>query len=138
MKNPFQPGDIKTYFFIVTAADFATMEGHIVHEVLSTFALGRGMEWVGRLFVLEMLEAGEEGIGTRLHVEHHAPAFAGETVEFQATFAALENRELTCAVEVRVGARLVATGRTGQRIVRSEKLAAQFAALRADSSATSA
>ncbi|MBC6606691.1 hypothetical protein H8B13_07660 [Hymenobacter sp. BT188] len=133
MKIPFQPGDVKTYSLIVTASDFATMEGHTVHEVLSTFALGRGMEWVGRLFVLEMLEAGEEGIGTMLHVEHHAPAFAGETVEFRATFAALENRELTCAVEVRVGERLVATGRTGQRIVRSEKLAARFAALRANS-----
>jgi predicted thioesterase len=88
------------------------------------------MEWVGRLFVLEMLEAGEEGIGTTLHVEHHAPAFAGETVEFRATFAALENGELICAVEVRVGKRLVATGRTGQRIVSCEKLAARFAALR--------
>jgi predicted thioesterase len=130
MKNPFQPGDTKTYSFIVTAADFATMEGHTVHEVLSTFALGRGMEWAGRLFVLEMLEAGEEGIGTMLYIEHHAPAFAGETVEFRATFAALENRELTCAVEVRVGERLVASGRTGQRIVSREKLAARFAALR--------
>lgn len=130
MKNPFHPGDTKTYSFVVTAADFATMEGQTVHEVLSTFALARGMEWAGRLFVLDMLEAGEEGIGTMLQVAHHAPAFAGETVEFRATFATLENRELTCAVEVRVGERLVATGRTGQRIVRSEKLAARFAALR--------
>ncbi|SMB97585.1 thioesterase-like [Hymenobacter roseosalivarius DSM 11622] len=133
MKNPFQLGDVKIYSFVVTEADFATMEGHMVHEVLSTFALGRSMEWAGRLFVLEMLEAGEEGIGTMLHVEHHTPAFAGETVEFRATFAALENRELTCAVEVWVDERLVATGRTGQRIVRSEKLSARFAALRAGS-----
>jgi predicted thioesterase len=91
------------------------------------------MEWVGRLFVLQMREAGEEGIGTMVQVQHHAPAFEGETVELTATFASLEGRELTCTVEARVGERLVAFGRTGQRIVAKDKLEARFAQLRASS-----
>ncbi|RAK65201.1 thioesterase family protein [Hymenobacter edaphi] len=133
MLNPFRPGDQQTHRYTVVSADFATFEagGGLVHPVLSTFALTREMEWAGRLFVLQMREAGEEGIGTMVEVQHHAPAFAGETVVLTATFAALHGRELTCAVEARVGARLVATGRTSQRIVDKAKLEARFAALRA-------
>lgn len=133
MHNPFRPGDQQTHRYTVVAADFAHFEvgGGLVHPVLSTFALTREMEWVGRLFVLQMREVGEEGIGTMVEVQHHAPAFEGETVELTATFAALHGRELTCTVEARVGPRLVATGRTGQRIVDKARLEARFAALRA-------
>jgi predicted thioesterase len=133
MLNPFRPGDRQTHRYTVVAADFAQFEagGGLVHPVLSTFALTREMEWAGRLFVLQMREAGEEGIGTLVEVQHHAPAFEGETVELTATFAALHGRELTCTVEARVGPRLVATGRTGQRIVDKQQLEVRFAALRA-------
>ncbi|GAB3837823.1 thioesterase family protein [Hymenobacter jeollabukensis] len=133
MTNPFRPGAQQTHRYTVVPADFATFEagGELVHPVLSTFALTREMEWAGRLFVLQMREAGEEGIGTMVEVQHHAPAFEGETVVLTATFAALSGRELTCTVEARVGARLVATGRTGQRIVDKARLEARFAALRA-------
>ncbi|UYZ59312.1 thioesterase family protein [Hymenobacter latericus] len=132
MHNPFHPGAQKTHHYTVVPADFASFEAGngLVHPVLSTFALGREMEWAGRLFVLEMREAGEEGIGTMLEVQHHAPAFEGEAVQVTATFAALVGRELTCTVEARVGERLVATGRTGQRIVDKAKLEARFSALR--------
>ncbi|WP_400193910.1 thioesterase family protein [Hymenobacter sp. B81] len=134
MTNPFCPGDQQTHRYTVVPADFAHFAagGGLVHPVLSTFALAREMEWAGRLFVLHMREDGEEGIGTMLQVQHHAPAFAGENLELTATFAALDGRELTCTVEARVGPRLVATGRTGQRIVDKQKLAARFATLRAE------
>ncbi|MBC6990421.1 thioesterase family protein [Hymenobacter sp. BT491] len=130
MKNPFQSGAVKTYTHVVTPADFAVLDGRTIHELYSTFALGRDMEWTSRQFVEEMLEAGEAGIGTMVHIDHIAPAFEGETVAFCATFEALEGRELTCTLEARVGPRLVATGRTGQRITSEEKLTGRFAALR--------
>lgn len=130
MRNPFRPGDVQTYSLIVTAHDFAVLNGKLIHPVLSTFALGQALEWTSRQFVEQMLEAEEEGIGTLLTVEHHAPAFEGETVEFQAIFEQLNGAELLCRVEARVGERLVATGRTGQRIVAHHKLQARFAALR--------
>ena len=112
-------------------AEFGPATGGLVHQVLSTFALGREMEWAARLFVLEMKEAHEEGIGTELAIQHHAPAFNGETVTLTATFEALDGANLRCAVEAHIGARLVATGHTGQRITACAHLAARFAALQA-------
>jgi predicted thioesterase len=134
MTNPFQPGDVKTHTYTVRPQDFADFgpeAGGLVHAVLSTFALAREMEWAGRLFVLEMKEADEEGIGTEITLQHHAPAFAGETVAIRATFEALHGLALRCAVEARVGERLVARGHTGQRIVARARLAERFAALQA-------
>lgn len=138
MPNPFQPGAVKIHTYTVAVADFADFGpdgGGLVHPVLSTFALAREMEWAGRLFVLEMKAADEEGIGTALSIAHHAPAFAGETLVIRATFEAWDGAALRCAVEARVGERLVATGHTGQRIVARAKLAARFAALQAGAAA---
>ena len=117
MITPFQPGATKTFQRLVTPADFAILNGRLLPELLSTFALGRDMEWTSRQFVEEMLEADETGLGTRLEIEHHGPAFAGETVDFTATYLGFHGSELLCQLVARVGGRLVATGRTGQRIV---------------------
>jgi predicted thioesterase len=138
MTNPFLPRATKTHVYVVQPqgfADFGPDTGGLVHQVLSTFALGREMEWAARLFVLEMKASDEESIGTELAIEHHAPAFAGETVVLTATFAALDGANLRCAVEARVGTRLVATGHTGQRIVSRARLAAHFAKLQAEAAA---
>ncbi len=134
MTNPFLPGDTKTHHHLITPADFADFgpaQGGLVHAVCSTFALAREMEWAARLFVLEMKDPDEEGIGTALAIEHHAPAFAGETLTVTATFAALAGRHLRCTVEARVAQRLVATGHTEQQMVSRARLAARFAALQA-------
>ena len=80
MKTPFKIGDTKTYSKVVGADETARFESGEVHPFYGTFALGRDVEWAGRLFVLEMKEEHEEGIGTFLYVDHHAPAFVGETV----------------------------------------------------------
>ena len=66
MINPFQPGDVKSFVHVVTEADTARFDSGEVHNVYSTFALARDAEWSGRLFVLEMKEEGEEGIGTAI------------------------------------------------------------------------
>ena len=74
MHNPFQEGDSKTFTHLVTEPDIARFESGTVHEVYSTFALARDAEWSGRLFVLEMKEEHEEGIGTGITITHHSPA----------------------------------------------------------------
>lgn len=117
MTTPFRPGATKTFRRLVTPADFAVLNGQLIHELFSTFALGRDMEWTSRQFVEEMLEASEAGLGTRLEIEHHGPAFAGETVDFTANYLGFHGPELLCQLVARVGGRLVATGRTGQRVV---------------------
>ncbi|WP_181305410.1 thioesterase family protein [Rufibacter sp. XAAS-G3-1] len=122
MRNPFQKGDTRRYQKLITEADFARFESGLVHPVCSTFALAQAMEWASRLFVLEMKEEDEEGIGTMLHIEHHSPAFAGENLLLEATFKTLHQNELRCEITVKAAQRLVATGQTGQKILKKEKI----------------
>lgn len=139
LRNPFQPGDTKTFEKVVEPADFANFTqaadvpgGGLVHPVYSTFALARDAEWACRLFVLEMKEAGEEGIGSMISMEHHAPAFEGETVTFTATLESVERNRILCRYEAHVGRRLVARGEQEQRIVDKAKLDAHFKKLQAE------
>ncbi|GAA4428140.1 hypothetical protein GCM10023188_12090 [Pontibacter saemangeumensis] len=118
-----KPGDTRIYRKQVTAADFAVFENGLVHPVCSTFSLAQAAEWAGRLFVLELKEEDEEGIGTFLSINHIAPAFEGEALEVRATLEKIEGQEVICSFLARVGERLVATGETGQKILKKEKLA---------------
>jgi predicted thioesterase len=99
--------------------------------VYATFAVARDAEWVCRLFVLEMKEADEEGIGTFVTVNHHSPALVGSQVQFTATVESLQGNELICQWEAKVGERLLASGRQGQKILKKTKLDELFAALAA-------
>ena len=122
MKNPFKPGDIKIYTKVVTPEETATFDAGEVHPVYATFALGRDAEWACRLFVLEMKEDHEEGIGTFLYVDHHAPAVIGSEVVIESILESVEGNHVIAAYKAKVGERLIASGRTGQKIVRKEKL----------------
>ena len=126
MKNIFAPGDKKVYRKTVTPADQAIFHGEVLHPVCSTFALARDFEWSSRLFFLEMKEADEEGVGTFLHIDHAAPAFVGEEITITATVEDSASREFVCTIEARVGTRVVATGRTGQKMLKKDKLASIF------------
>ena len=129
VKNPFNAGDMKTFSRTITEADTARFDSGEVHAVYSTFALARDAEWSGRLFVLEMKEEGEEGIGTGITVKHHAPALVGEGIEFRATLVEVSRNEVVTDYTARVGERLVAEGRQWQKILRKEKLEALFNSL---------
>ena len=118
-----QSGDTRTYTKHVTEADFARFEDGLVHAVCSTFALAQAAEWAGRLFVLDLKEPGEEGVGTRLIINHKSPAFAGDALKIVATLIKHEGNEVVCSFTASVGTRLVADGETGQRILKKEKLA---------------
>ncbi len=129
MKDLFNKGDIKIYSKTVEQDDTATFDSGQVHPVYATFALGRDAEWVCRLFVIDMKEADEEGIGTFIHVNHHSPALIGNTVNFKATFERLEGNHVICNFEAKIGDRLVASGQTGQKILKKEKLERLFSGL---------
>ena len=122
MKNCFKPGDKKLYHKKVSEADYAQFESGLVHPVCATFALAQAVEWASRLFVLEMKDADEEGIGTMLLINHAGPAFLNETIEIEAVVKTCERNELICTYEARVGERLIATGETGQKILKKEKI----------------
>jgi predicted thioesterase len=130
MKNPFQPGDTRTFTHTVSGADAPAFHGAQVHPVYATFALARDAEWTGRLFVLEMKDDDEEGIGTAVSITHHSPALPGETVIFTATMQAMKGNEIITPFEARVGGRLIATGETRQKILKKEKLDRLFESLK--------
>ncbi|MBX7108149.1 MAG: hypothetical protein K1X61_05815 [Chitinophagales bacterium] len=122
MKLIFKPGDQKKFSKIVEAADTAGFESGLVHEVYSTFSIARDAEWSGRLFVLEIREDDEEGIGTFITVHHHAPAFPGEMIIFTATLTAIRKHEIITSFEARAGKRLIASGEQGQKLFKLEKI----------------
>lgn len=127
MKNPFKKGDQKKHTHIVSSNDIAKFESGVVHEVFSTFALCREAEWSGRLFVLEMKEEGEEGIGTSISIQHQSPAFINDEVVFTATFEEIkENGEIVNSFEAKAGERLIASGVQGQRILPKRKIDSIF------------
>src|SRR4051812_10424957 len=94
MKNPFQAGDTRQFIHVVTEPDAAQFESGEVHSVYSTFALARDAEWSGRLFVLDMIEEGEEGIGTGITVNHRSPALMGQEVLYTATLVEVNKNEI--------------------------------------------
>jgi len=122
MKSVFRKGDIKRHSFIVTEKDVAHFEKQAVHDVCATFTLAREIEWATRLFVLDMLETGEEGIGTHLNIQHVAPALIGEEVNIIAEFNDIVDKEIICSYTAKVGDRIVSKGTTGQKILPKEKL----------------
>ncbi|MEP2772562.1 MAG: hotdog domain-containing protein [Fulvivirga sp.] len=122
MKKLYKTGDKKQYAFTVEAKDVARFHGETVHEVCSTFVLAREVEWSTRLFVLDMTESDEEGVGTMLEIKHKSPAFVGETVLIEAEVERFENNELICNYAARVHDRLVAVGQTGQKILKKDKI----------------
>jgi predicted thioesterase len=106
----------------VEASDTATFESGQVHPVYATFALARDAEWSCRLFVLEMKDELEEGIGTFITVQHLSPAIIGSTINFEATLKAITKNEICCTYVAKVGERIIATGETGQKIILKSRL----------------
>jgi predicted thioesterase len=122
MKKIFQEGDKKIFKKTVTLADLATFPSGEVHPFYSTFALTRDAEWSSRLFVLDIKEADEEGIGTFVEIYHQSPALEGEVVTFEATLISLEKNNVVCDILAQVGERTIANGKTGQKVIKKEKL----------------
>jgi fluoroacetyl-CoA thioesterase len=126
MKLIFKPGDVKVYTKKVAMQDAAAFHGEVLHPVYATFALARDFEWSSRLFFLEMKEDDEEGVGTFLSIEHQSPAKIDEEVIICATVETISGNELICIIEARSGDRIIATGKTGQKMLKKEKLKKLF------------
>lgn len=130
LKAIYKIGDRQTFERTVRTEDTAAFDSGQVHPVYATFALTRDAEWSSRLFVLEMKESNEEGIGTFVNVEHVAPAFIGDKVVFEAVIDELKGNDINCSFTAKVGDRLVAKGRTGQKILLKEKINRLFDSLK--------
>lgn len=130
MKQTFTIGSQKKFVHKVTEVDIASFESGIVHPVYSTFALARDAEWSGRLFVLELKEDDEEGIGTGISIQHRSPALLGEEVLFTAILVEMNGNEMITDYTATVGERVIAEGRQWQKILKKEKIERLFASLK--------
>jgi len=126
MKMIFKPGEKKVFVKTVQESDVATFHGEVLHAVCSTFSLARDFEWSSRLFFIEMKEKDEEGVGTFLSIDHKSPAFEGEEIQFTATVVKIEKNELTCMIEAKTKDKLIATGTTGQKMLKKDRLKKLF------------
>jgi fluoroacetyl-CoA thioesterase len=124
MKNNINLGDKKTIRVMVAEKDTATFDSGVVHPFYATFALARDAEWCGRLFVLDVVEEDEEGIGTFVHIEHLSPALLGEEVQFIAELMELNGNEVVCQVDAFVGSRQIARCKTGQKVLKRKRIEA--------------
>lgn len=128
MKTTIALGAQRTYTHLVTEGDIAQFAadeadgGGKVHPLYATFAIGRDAEWACRLFVLELKEADEEGIGSALSIHHEAPAPLGATVIFTATLTALHGNTVECAWEAHWQGTRIAHGTQTQRVLPKIKL----------------
>ena len=121
MKQLFKYGDTKEFYKIVSKKDMAKFNGVEVHPYYSTFALARDAEWSSRLFVLDMKEVDEEGIGTFVNVKHVSPALIGDEVRFIATIKSVIHNEVICTITAKVRGKLIAQIETGQKILNSDE-----------------
>jgi len=126
LKNIFKQGDSKQTRYLVRETDVASFHGKVLHSVCATFTLAREIEWTTRQFVLEMREDDEEGVGTSLTIDHKSPAFVGEEIIFTARVDEINGHELICSYEAKVNERVIASGKTGQKILKQDRIAKIF------------
>ena len=130
MRLVYKKDDIKTYIKKIGEEDAAAFDSGLVHPVYATFALARDAEWTGRLFVLDMKEDDEEGIGFFITVIHHSPALIGEEVSFESQVIKIDGDEIICTYEAKIGERLIASGVQGQKILKKTKIEKIFSDLK--------
>jgi predicted thioesterase len=113
----------------VSDLDFPVFKDKTIHNVCSTYSLAREIEWTTRLFVLDMIDEDEEGIGTMLEIDHLAPALEGQEIKIEANLESVHGKELICSYTVSVDGRTIAKGKTGQKILKKDKLLRIFSFL---------
>lgn len=111
---------------VVTEADLAHFKYERVHHVCSTFALAREIEWTTRQYINRIKGENQEGIGTMLEIHHQSIALEGEELVVYAEVESFEHGELICKFEVKVADRIIANGRTGQKLLPREVLDRKF------------
>ncbi|MDH5365674.1 MAG: hypothetical protein OEW67_01705 [Cyclobacteriaceae bacterium] len=126
MKGSLNIGDSKIFEKIVSKSDLAVFNEKQVHPVCSTFALARDIEWSSRLFVLDVIEEDEEGIGTLLTISHQSPAFVNDLVIIESVIRSFEKNELICSYVAKVEGRVIAKGQTGQKVLKKKKIEQLF------------
>jgi predicted thioesterase len=103
-----------------------------LHPVYATYWMAKHIEQAGRMIILEFLEPHEEGIGSKVSVNHRASALPGMRVKIVAEHTHTEGNRVYAAMKVwsELGD-LIGEGQTEQVILPRDKLEAIFGRLEA-------
>jgi predicted thioesterase len=91
-------------------------------HVVSTPSLIGYLEMASHRSILPYCEEGEASVGTRVEVDHLAPAFLGQPIIATARVLATEGRRITFEVAAEQGGRLIMKGRHGRAVIRLDRL----------------
>jgi fluoroacetyl-CoA thioesterase len=125
--KPIPLGIAGRYETVPGAAHTAAAVGNTGVEVVGTPFLIGYFEIASHTAILPYCEAGEATVGTRIEVDHLAPALPDRPVVAEARIIAVEGRRVVFAVELRQGERLIMKGRHGRAIVDLARLLARAA-----------
>lgn len=121
------PGLTHRYEIVPGPDHTAAAAGNAGVTVVGTPFLIGYLELAAHGAILPYCDPGEATVGTRIEVDHLAPALPGRRVTAEARLVAVQGRRMSFEVEVRQGDRLVMKGRHGRAIVRLDKLLARAA-----------
>lgn len=120
MKPGFEPGVTRELVVEVTEEMCPSFDGVVVHRVYSTWSVAHHFELAARKVLVDYLDDEEEGVGSHVSVDHHAPCAVGRWVRVRATLVEVRRDHhvrATCAVTAHDGGRLLADGRQVQVVM---------------------
>jgi fluoroacetyl-CoA thioesterase len=89
-----------------------------VHPVYATYTMAKHFEEAGRKLLLRHLEAGEDGLGRSVSVEHLAPSWVGDRLTIEARCTEVRGNRIMCACRATdADGREVGTGSTVQVVL---------------------
>lgn len=135
MKSTLVPGISKIRKLTVDRARTIDFLGEDL-RVYATPELVRDFEIVCRELLLEHCDAGEDSVGTGVHITHTGATLAGMPVEITVQVQELSGRTVKFALSARDGVESISVGEHSRAIVNVEKLRARVAAKKAAAAAS--
>ena len=129
MKHRLTIGEKRSFIHKVKKEDIAAFDAETVHQVCSTFSLAKYIEWVSRLFIIDIKNEDEEGIGIMIQIDHKSPALINQELVFEASVKSINNMELICEVAVTSNQRIIAVAKTGQKLMKKDRIKEIFSSL---------
>ena len=94
-----------------------------VHPVYATYTRAKHFEEAGRMLLLRHLDDGEDGLGSKVAVEHLAPSWVGDRLAIEARCTEVRGNRILCDCTAIDGdGRTVGTGSTVQVVLPREVL----------------
>ena len=123
--RPVSVGSRRRQTFSPSPDDTAGAIGNLGIDAVATITLIRYIETVSYKLVRPYYEDGEATVGTRVDVEHVAPAFPGRPIDVTCTLVEVRGRRLGFEVDVEQDGKQVMRGRYGRAVVALDRFGGQ-------------